>query len=90
MDADKLCIPLYVRSRRHGDRYRPLGSPGRTKLKEVFRSREISPENRDNHPVVVSGESIAWVLGLPVSEEYKVTKSTSSVLLIRVDGRPQA
>ncbi len=89
MDADKLCIPLYVRSRRQGDRYRPLGSPGRTKLKEVFRSREISPENRDRRPVIVSGESIAWVLGLPVSEEYKVTKSTSNVLLIRVDRRPQ-
>lgn len=89
LDADKLTLPLTVRSRRPGDRFRPLGAPGRVKLKEVFRSREIAPEDRDRHPVCVSGETIIWVLGLPVSEGVKITDSTTRVLHIRVVGGPQ-
>jgi tRNA(Ile)-lysidine synthase len=85
LDVGKLRLPLTVRCRRDGDRYRPLGAPGRAKLKEVFRARGVAPEERDLRPVFVSGESIVWVLGLPVSEVHKVSESTSEVLLIRVE-----
>ncbi len=85
MDADRLTLPLTVRSRRPGDRFRPLGTSGRAKLKEVFRSREIAPEDRDRHPVCESGETIAWVLGLPVSEEFKITDKTARILHLRVE-----
>ncbi len=85
LDAGTLHLPLTVRCRRDGDRYRPLGAPGRAKLKEVFRARGVAPEERDRRPVFVSGESIVWVLGLPVSEVHKISESTSEVLLIRVE-----
>ncbi len=84
LDAGRLRLPLTVRSRLDGDRYRPLGAPGRAKLKEVFRARGVSPDDRDRHPVFVSGESIVWVLGLPVSEDFKVSEVTSRVLELRV------
>jgi tRNA(Ile)-lysidine synthase len=85
LDAGTLRLPLTVRCRRDGDRYRPLGAPGRAKLKEIFRARGVAPEERDRRPVFVSGESIVWVLGLPVSEVHKISESTSQVLLIRVE-----
>jgi len=85
LDAGKLRLPLTVRSRLDGDRYRPLGAPGRARLKEVFRARGVVPAERDRHPVFVSGESIVWVLGLPVSEDFKVSEATSSVIRIRVE-----
>ncbi len=81
-DADKLDFPLLVRSRLDGDRYRPLGSPGRKKLKEILRAKRIPVRDRDKHPVFLSGGKIVWVLGLPVAEEFKLTGQTKTVLAL--------
>lgn len=85
LDLKKLCFPLTVRSREPGDRYRVLGAPGRAKLKEIWRAQGIFPEERDRYPVVVSGTAIVWVVGLPVSEDFKVSDATQQVLRIRVE-----
>jgi tRNA(Ile)-lysidine synthase len=82
LDWDKLVFPLYVRNRQEGDRYQPLGSPGRKKLKEIMRAKSIPSQERNRHPVFISGDDIVWVLGLPVSEKYKVTLDTRKVFVI--------
>ncbi len=81
-DAARLSFPLLVRNRRPGDLYRPLGSPGRKKLKEILRARGIPRGERDRLPVIVSGEDIVWVPGLPVAEKFKVTSKTRTALII--------
>ncbi|HOW84707.1 MAG TPA: tRNA lysidine(34) synthetase TilS [Candidatus Aminicenantes bacterium] len=91
LDADSLAFPLAVRSRRPGDLYRPLGAPGRKKLKEILRAKGVAAAGRDRLPVLLSRGEIVWVPGLPVAERCKVTDSTVSVLSIRVlkkAGRP--
>ncbi len=82
LDAAKVRLPLLVRSRREGDRYRPLGAPGRKKLKEIMRAKGIAAGDRDRHPVFLSGGEIVWVPGLPVAESFKVTPATRRILLI--------
>jgi tRNA(Ile)-lysidine synthase len=82
LDWDKLVFPLHVRNRQGGDRYQPLGSPGRKKLKEIMRAKGISQRERNRHPVFLSGDDIVWVLGLPVSEKHKVTPRTRKVFVI--------
>ena len=82
VDADKVRFPLLVRSRREGDRYRPLGSPGRKKLKEIMRAKGIPFEERDRHPVFMSQGKIVWVLGLPVAEDFKITPATKYIYVI--------
>jgi tRNA(Ile)-lysidine synthase len=82
LDWSKLNFPLLVRNRRDGDRYQPLGSPGRKKLKEIMRAKDIPQSERDRHPVFLSGDEIVWVLGLPVSEKHKVTPETNEVFVI--------
>jgi tRNA(Ile)-lysidine synthase len=84
LDAAKLRFPLLVRSREPGDLYRPLGAPGRRKLKEVLRSKRVRAGARDRLPVVVSGGEIAWAPGLPVAERFKIGPGTRTVLSIRV------
>ena len=81
-DAGKLDFPLIIRSRRDGDRYRPLGSPGRKKLKEIFRAKGISVQDRDRLPVFLCREKIVWVPGLPVAEEFKLTSQTKTVFVL--------
>lgn len=84
LDWDKLEFPLRVRNRQEGDRYQPLGSPGRKKLKEIMRAKGIPQRERNRHPVFISREDIVWVLGLPVSEKHKVTSATRTVFVITV------
>ena len=84
LDWEKLKFPLQVRNRQEGDRYQPLGSPGRKKLKEIMRAKGIPQRERDRYPVFLSGNEIVWVLGLPVSEKFKVTPNTREVFVISV------
>ena len=81
-DRAKLTLPLRVRNRREGDRYRPLGAPGAKKLKEILRAKGIPPSERDRRPVVISGERIVWMPGLAVAEDFKVGPGTAQVLVL--------
>lgn len=84
LDYEKLKFPLNVRNRREGDRYRPLGSPGRKKLKEIMRAKRIPSAERETRPVFLIKDKIVWILGLPVAEKYKVDPETRDVFEISV------
>jgi tRNA(Ile)-lysidine synthase len=87
IDRAKLRLPLVVRSRRPGDLYRPIGAPGRKKLKEILRAKGIPLRDRDRLPVFTSGDEIVWVPGLPVGEKFKVGEAAKRVFLIERKGR---
>ncbi len=82
LDIARLKFPLVVRSRREGDRYRPLGAPGRRKLKEIMRAKGIPLKERDRRPVFLSGGQIVWIPGLPVADAFKVTSRTRVILAV--------
>jgi tRNA(Ile)-lysidine synthase len=64
---------LRARSWRPGDRYRPLGAPGRRKLQDLFTDKKIAVEERFMLPVVYSGDGQpVWVPGLPPAESRRV------------------
>jgi len=83
LDLGKLKFPLLVRNRSEGDRYQPLGAPGQKKLKEIMRAKGIPLSERERRPVFLSGDKIIWILGLPVSEKFKVEKGTSDIFAIK-------
>ena len=91
-DLDALTLPLAVRPRLAGDRYKPCGAPGRKKLKEILRAKKIPPAARGALPVFCSGDSIVWAPGLPVADEFKITPATTRVFEIRLmpSGRSRA
>jgi len=72
VDAALVGTELTVRSRREGDAFQPLGSPGKKKLKEFFRERRIPPRLRDACPLVVLGEDIVWVVGERLADPFRV------------------
>ncbi|MBN2198385.1 MAG: tRNA lysidine(34) synthetase TilS [Candidatus Aminicenantes bacterium] len=82
LDAGKIRLPLEVRPRRPGDRYRPLGASGSKKLKEILRAKGIVQGERERLPVFLSGGKVAWAPGLPAAEEFKVGGRTRKIFLI--------
>jgi len=83
LDLGKLIFPLLVRNRSEGDRYQPLGAPGQKKLKEIMRAKGIPLSERERRPVFLSGDKIIWILGLSVSEKFKVEEGTSDIFVIK-------
>jgi tRNA(Ile)-lysidine synthase len=49
-----------LRSWRPGDRYQPMGSPGESKLKDLFQRARIPVWERTGWPILETGEQIAW------------------------------
>ena len=58
---------LTVRTRRPGDRLRPLGAPGERRLKEVLIDRGVPRAERDRLPLLCRGERILWVPGVTIA-----------------------
>jgi tRNA(Ile)-lysidine synthase len=80
-----LALPLAVRSRRPGDRFRPLGAPGGRKLQDFLVDRKVPRDDRDSLPLVVDRrDRIVWVVGQSVAEDFRVTDPSQGVLLLKV------
>jgi tRNA(Ile)-lysidine synthase len=78
-------MPLTVRSRRDGDRVRPLGAPGSRKLQDLFVDRKIPRQERDRVPIVTdAGGRIMWVAGVTIAEEGRVRTPGKGVVILTV------
>lgn len=84
VDGEKIEFPLFIRNRLEGDRYQPIGAPGRKKLKEIMRAKDVPLEDREKKPVFVSGEDIVWILGLPVADQFKIDEKSEEIVEISV------
>ena len=88
-DADALGGgPLYVRTRRPGDRFVPLGMRGFKKLKDFLIGRRIPLRKRGKLPLIFSGEDLVWVVGLRIDDRFKIKPQTKRVLAIAVKTGP--
>jgi tRNA(Ile)-lysidine synthase len=82
LDWDTVHPPLTVRSRRPGDRFRPLGLTGEKKLKEIMIDDGVPRPLRDRIPVVCDRKGIIWLAGLRPSHRTRITKKTSKILTL--------
>ena len=85
VQANRLALPLAVRSRKPGDRFSPRGLPGRTKkLQDFLVDRKVAREDRDLLPIVVDSEDrIVWVVGHPAAEDFRVTEPLQGVIFLK-------
>ncbi|MFI5117306.1 MAG: tRNA lysidine(34) synthetase TilS [Terriglobales bacterium] len=61
---------LTVRNWRPGDRFWPVHSKSEEKLKRLFSEKHTPAGQRPHWPVVLKGEQIVWVRGLPVARAF--------------------
>jgi tRNA(Ile)-lysidine synthase len=87
LQAEAVTLPLTVRSRRPGDRLRPLGSPGSRKLQDLFVDRKVPGFARDRVPLVVDHSGrIVWVVGHVIADECRVTRPESGMVILELKG----
>ena len=82
VDFDRLRPPLTIRTRRPGDRFRPLGAPGSRKLHDFFIDEKVPARLRDGIPLVCDREGIVWVAGHRIADRVRVTDDTRRAAVI--------
>ena len=81
-DARLLGPAISLRHWQPGDRYQSIGQPGSTKLQDLFVNQKIPKAKRRQIVVAeVADGRLFWVQHLRIAEPFKVTESTTSLLL---------
>lgn len=88
LDWRKLEKPLVVRNWQPGDFFHPLGMSGKKKLQDFFSDIHLPVAQRHRVPLVVSGDCIAWVAGLRLAEDFKITPATPVALYLKLEAWP--
>jgi len=83
-DLDKLKLPLSVRLRRTGERFRPLGLPAEKKIGKFLTAAKVPQKIRSKILIVADGEKIIWVWPVRISEQAKITHETKRILQLQI------
>ncbi|MGB9553448.1 MAG: tRNA lysidine(34) synthetase TilS [bacterium] len=75
---------LKLRFWKPGDRFLPLGSKFPKKLQDFFTDRKVPEEERRRCPLIVLGEEIACIVGLEVSDSFRVGPETREALHVYI------
>ncbi len=70
---------LRVRSRRPGDRLRPLGMSGEKKVQDILIDAKVPVDERDEVPIVCDDEGVLWVVGQRMAERAAVRRKGAMV-----------
>lgn len=83
LDARALHGPLFVRSRRPGDRLRPLGLHGDKKVQDVLVDAKVPAEERDTVPLLCDSQGVLWVVGHRLDQRVAVKANSDKVIQVR-------
>ena len=63
-----------------------LSGGGRKTVKSFMIDEKIPREDRGRIPLVADGSHVLWVIGYRISEYYKITDDTNTVIQIQLNG----
>ncbi len=85
-DASTVPEGLLLRNRKSGDRFHPYGMSGTRKLSDLLIDAKIPEPLRDEIPLLVSGNTIFWVVGVRRAQPFPITNQTRKVLEVGFKG----
>lgn len=83
-DYGKIIHCLVLRNRQSGDYLTITKDGGRKKIKEYFIEEKIPRTERENKLLLADDKHILWVIGMRISEAYKVTDKTKMILQVTI------
>ena len=85
IDADRIGSSLTVRTRRAGDRIRPLGMAHEKKIKDMLIDRHIPRAERDRIPLFFSSSHCLWLAGIALDDRVRLTRDTRHILRLSIE-----
>ncbi len=80
VDLDKLGNSLRLRPWQESDKITPLGSTFTKKISDIFIDQKVPLLKKNRVPILVSDQSIVWVCGYKLSDNFKVDSATQKML----------
>ena len=81
-DAEKLSFPFQIRFWQEGDKFQPLGMKGLKKVSDFLIDEKVPIARKKNTAVLERKEQIAWVIGMRISEKFKIRENSKEILKI--------
>lgn len=82
LDTSEIKLPLYVRTRKLGDKMSLKKINGSKKIKDIFIDCKISTLERDKWPIVVDSEDkILWIPGVKKSKYTKLKNEKYDIII---------
>jgi tRNA(Ile)-lysidine synthase len=83
LDLDCLEFPLQIRSWEEGDRFNPLGMNSEKKISDFLIDNKVPFALKKEVKVLVSGNKIAWVIGMRIADWAKLSATTQKCIYIQ-------
>ena len=75
-----------MRHRRTGD-FLEINSKGQTKpVRRLMIDAKVPEAEREKMWIIADGDHAVWIMGLRISEAYKITGQTTKIVEIKVKG----
>jgi tRNA(Ile)-lysidine synthase len=78
LDARALKFPLVLRYWKQGDRFQPLGMKGEKLVSDFLIQEKIEQKEKERVLVLESGGRVCWVVGMRISELFKISDTTEA------------
>lgn len=76
---------LRVRTRRAGDRMRPLGMLHEKKLQDMLIDKHIPRAERDQFPLFFSASHCVWLGGIQLDDRVRLTENTQHIIRLSIE-----
>ena len=85
-DLERFSPPYRLRTRKPGDRFKPLGMEAEKKLSDFFIDSAVPKILREEVLLLLSGEKIAWVVGFRPHHDFRVREDSEKIMKVEVSG----
>lgn len=79
ISIDNLDDNFVIRYWQNGDKFKPLGLRSNKKISDFLTDLKIPSNQKRKIPVLINRNKIIWVIGLRISDDFKITKNTKRV-----------
>ena len=81
-NSNDISLPIYIRTRKHGDKIDLNGMFGHKKVKDIFIDSKIPIEKRDIWPIVVdSQDKVLWIPSIKKSKKCRKKTEKCDIIL---------
>jgi tRNA(Ile)-lysidine synthase len=89
LDLAAVNFPLIVRGAKPGERFRPFNGSGSKKISRYFTEQKIPRQLRSSWPILFSGEKVVALAGLEIDDQFRVSETTATILIIKLSDLQQ-
>jgi tRNA(Ile)-lysidine synthase len=80
IDSERVGDSLLIRTRRPGDRMRPLGMAHEKKVQDILIDRHITRSEREQIPLFFSAAHCIWLAGICIDDRVRLTSDTRGIV----------